>query len=479
MAQPELQVLVDWNDDGDFTDSNEDITSDVREINFDHLRDMMTEYMNGSVLDLILNNDGHKYSPPNGSSPLAGNLVPGRNAWVRMWYPYDTFSGAAAFLNAAGYTPKRDGSFSWTAELGSRRFQTNGSGSAVDPAGQTAGAIIMTMEFSDADVTIASLCLRDDNSLGYDMGFVVRWVDSSNYAYVRFDGTNCELRKVIATVDSQVATTAFTWTAGDTKFVEIELHGTSFRVIVDTVEVLDTTLSDAAIDGGTEFGLYQENNTSTATNHEWLDFGGYKSLFYGKLGHIRPKPGKKGLQYCYLKCFDGFESWKEDRLTTVNAGAFPETGEDSFGVILDSLDWPSGDRRLDTGTTLTNDNPEGLKGLPDKALATVYQLQDEEDGFIYIDGDGFARYENRTHRASAPHTTSKQTYKDTYDGTDPGFTDLTWEDGVDNVENHILVKYLRATDGGTVVVWSSDQAADTSIAIPIGANETKNFIVET
>ncbi len=475
--QPEIQVLVDWNDDGDFSDANEDITSDVLELSFDHHRDLMTEYMNGAVLDLTLKNAGHKYSPPNASSPLSGDLVPGRNVWVRMWYPYDAFEGSwGTFLE--DHSPNRDSSFSWTSNT-LNRFRLDGAGAAVNLGGWFGKSFVDTLDFSESDLTVAAWCKRSVPGPGYEIGFVVRLVNSSNYAYIQFDGSNCELRKVISGSDSQVSTNSYSWTANTIKFVEVELHGTSLRVIVDSVEALDATLDDAAINSGTEFGLYQADQPALPSGHEFYHFGGYRSLLRGKLGHLRPRPGKKGQQYCYLKCFDGFESFKNDRLTTVNVGSFPATGDDSFGTILDSVDWPSADRQMDTGTTMTNDLPEGVKALSDKALATIYELQDEEDGLMYIDGDGFARYESRDHRDNAPHDASNATYKDTYDGTNPGFTDLSWEDGTDGVENHILVKYLRATDAGTIVVWSSSQAQDTSLAIPLAASETMNFIVES
>lgn len=128
---------------------------------------------------------------------------------------------------------------------------------------------------------------------------------------------------------------------------------------------------------------------------------------------------------------------------------------------------------------LSNDSPEGIKALTGLALPTLWGLQDEEDGFIYMDGLGFVVVENRTHRDSAPHTVSKATYKDTYVGSNPAFVDLTWEDGSQYVENHIRVKYRRGVDSTGVTLWVSDQAADTALAIPIDASQTLDFIVET
>ena len=76
MSQAKWLVHVDWNDDGDFSDANEDVTSDVLGLTLEHFRDLSSEHIEAARLEL--KNDDHKYSPPNGSSPLSGNLKPGR-----------------------------------------------------------------------------------------------------------------------------------------------------------------------------------------------------------------------------------------------------------------------------------------------------------------------------------------------------------------------------------------------------------------
>ena len=116
MAQAKWLVCVDWNDDGDFSDANEDVTSDVLGLTLEHFRDLSSDHIEAARLELELRNDGHKYSPPNTSSPLSGNLKPGRKAWVRAAYPYDAFTDAAA-TQLAGHTPDYDSGFPWTEHL--------------------------------------------------------------------------------------------------------------------------------------------------------------------------------------------------------------------------------------------------------------------------------------------------------------------------------------------------------------------------
>ncbi len=109
MARAEWKVLVDWNGDGDFSDANEDVTSDVLGLTLDHFRDLASDHMEAARLELVLKNDDHKYSPPNGSSPLSGDLKPGRTVWVRAGYPYDSFQDTAG-KQLSAHVPDYDSS---------------------------------------------------------------------------------------------------------------------------------------------------------------------------------------------------------------------------------------------------------------------------------------------------------------------------------------------------------------------------------
>lgn len=79
------QLLIDWNDDLDFSDANEDITGDVVgtltwELGmrpFEHISDE-------NVLRITVYNGDKKYSPENTSSPLTGMLLP--NLLVQLKY---------------------------------------------------------------------------------------------------------------------------------------------------------------------------------------------------------------------------------------------------------------------------------------------------------------------------------------------------------------------------------------------------------
>ena len=116
MAQAKWLVCVDWNDDGDFSDTDEDATSSVLGLTLDHFRDLSDEHIEAARLELELKNNDHKYSPPNSSSPLSGNLKPGRKVWVRAAYPFDSFSDTAG-TQLASHAPDYDSDFAWAEHL--------------------------------------------------------------------------------------------------------------------------------------------------------------------------------------------------------------------------------------------------------------------------------------------------------------------------------------------------------------------------
>ena len=84
MAQAYSQVLVDWDDDDNFTGTYDDISSDIKTMSFIHTRQPESGYMNGAVLNIQVNNNDNKYSPPYASSPLVNKLVSGHKMICRV-----------------------------------------------------------------------------------------------------------------------------------------------------------------------------------------------------------------------------------------------------------------------------------------------------------------------------------------------------------------------------------------------------------
>lgn len=86
-----MQILVDWDNDGDFSSALENITADVvGVISCRRGRDYASQLIGKSVageLRLTVRNQDGKYSIYNASSPIAGNTLPGRLIMVRLTTP--------------------------------------------------------------------------------------------------------------------------------------------------------------------------------------------------------------------------------------------------------------------------------------------------------------------------------------------------------------------------------------------------------
>lgn len=111
MSTADYKVYVDWNNDGDYSDAGEDITSRVlgnrnAGVTFSYGRDhaRAVEATRSGEASFDVNNESHDYSPDNGSSPLSGNLEPGRPVLIQATFNAVTYTLFRGFLD--GYELK-------------------------------------------------------------------------------------------------------------------------------------------------------------------------------------------------------------------------------------------------------------------------------------------------------------------------------------------------------------------------------------
>jgi hypothetical protein len=72
-------IAIDWNRDGDFTDTYDNITDRIISANwFLGMDEAYMDAADASSLTLTLNNSDRRYSPEYAASPLNGSLVPFR-----------------------------------------------------------------------------------------------------------------------------------------------------------------------------------------------------------------------------------------------------------------------------------------------------------------------------------------------------------------------------------------------------------------
>ena len=88
------KVLVDWNADGDYADTYDDISGDTVGMLWTRGRDYASQLTGNSIAgyaSFTLRNDTGKFSPSNTSSVLSPNLIPGRSIQIQAGegnFPY-------------------------------------------------------------------------------------------------------------------------------------------------------------------------------------------------------------------------------------------------------------------------------------------------------------------------------------------------------------------------------------------------------
>jgi hypothetical protein len=434
------------------------------ELHWEWGRQLDRDRVRPARLDLVLRNDDHKYSPPNGSSPLSGNLKAGRRVWARFAYPYDDFTGGDG-TDLSGRQLPVDRNFSWVKEdTGANGFEI--SGNQVRAVTGGAANAIYTLDFGDADASIGLQYRRAANAHG---GLALRLISASDYLRVRFANTSTVLEHVVNGTPTNIRS-GDPLTAGVNYYLEVEMHGPSIRLFAtdldagtaDRQEVLDGA-GVAGNASATRHGLWHDG---TANTDRWDDFGGWRSFFYGLVEHIAPQPGPDR-QSCHLRAYDELQRLGDTLVFNLLTGS----GLRADAVVDNILNWAGfnfNDRELDSGRVLIAAGPRALWRI--SARNALDAVQDEEDGFIYV--VGYLRLEESGHRSTGPHITSRATFRDTKSGS-PYLSGLIWEDGSDDIENDITFRYHLEDDQGLQEVWRLRDVP----AIPAG--EMRDFLAES
>ena len=288
---------------------------------------------------------------------------------------------------------------------------------------------------------------------------------ADGYLYVRVTGTAIEIREArTGSPDTLVASPAHEWDEGAEKFLQVVTHGDEIAVFVDDRAVLETTSSFNS--PAASHGLFCEG----PADHLWRGFGGWVSLFHGRIDAIQPKP-RRGAQYCHVRAFDEMERLGTVTLYTYATAQLPQSAGDILGHILDYAGVDAARRKIDGGSELVPDTfSPSIWGV--KALDEIHRLQDEEDGLVYVDGHGRWRLEARGHGRSSNNGRTLATVTGAGGGAGPYFSDLAWDDGAGNVENMVFMRTRGYTNHGLRTAWSLAESPE------FRASETKDFLAE-
>lgn len=110
MSTADYEVLVDWENDGDFSDDSNDMTDRVLaagDLSFSYGRDQARSLsaMRAGETAFKVNNESKDYSPDNASSPLYGMLEPGRAVLIRATFNSTTYNLFRGYLDGYEMQP--------------------------------------------------------------------------------------------------------------------------------------------------------------------------------------------------------------------------------------------------------------------------------------------------------------------------------------------------------------------------------------
>lgn len=480
LPAPYIELHIDFNEDGDFTDSGEEVSADLKTFILSRGKDPLSGRAPAASLSFALENDTHKYTPTNTSSSLYPFQLPGPECRLRLAYPYDSFTDDDGTSLNGRSVPQADNQSQadsdFDAYTADSQFEIRSNHLEITSGG---GQRIAVTDFGTPNVRLGADIIREDGTISYPYKqslFTFRYQDSSNYNEIYLSAASpiapllVGAGKVVAGTPTAYSSTQInavgtgTWNQGDSARVEVEI--TDEQVIVwvnDQVASIFTgvdgfpTATEHGI-GGANLSTNAASGTAGSRVVQWDNFGGWNTAFRGRVDSVEPHPGVS--RQAQLIAFDDFE--RINRHPTLRSTSPPATFKELVEEVLDSTD-ASADRGYGTNAILIADTGQTLnadfeKTMGRNGLVELYQIQDDEAGFIWIDGRGTYRAEANDHRDSAPHDTHLATWEaDSSTATSPYFVlepQPRWHDGKDIVENEIYYRYYRATKSVGATVWN-------------------------
>ena len=171
--------------------------------------------------------------------------------------------------------------------------------------------------------------------------------------------------------------------------------------------------------------------------------GNTYNLFYGYIEEIIPHPHLSE-QDCVITAVDGVDFLsRHDLSTALYKDAVSGT---IHGYILNDAGWPVAMRTLDTGQLTV---PYWYGGDV-KARCAQEELDDSEQGFSYIGGNGYFNFEDRYHRSTATHQTSQATFNNT-------MVNITYSLNPRNVYNIIKVTVTPWAIQSLTTLWTLEE----------------------
>lgn len=397
-------IVVEWDldNDGDFDETVEDITSYVMAAETLTGRDFpshLTGQAGPGMLKLTLLNTDDRFSYFNTSSPLAAapySLRTGRKVRVRttdavasvpMLLARDRFDRPDGPLGVAetGQTWALQTAAALVVEAGTAVTTVDGS------------YLIATVDVGDTDHYVQASIPRLAG--GAQAGLIARWTDSSNYSYMVMTGGGLILADVNGGVDSQIGTT-LDIDAWPGMTIGIGVSGTTITGYLSGVPVISGTLTGPI--NGTDAGLIARGSQGRVPAlddfHAWTGITPEVDgvIWTGHITEVRPVVPIDGVKAVEVTAEGPLADGASQDIDPPRILAGTSTGYLAGDILARAgLLHPPSDA-MDAGTVTTG--PVALYAGP--ALELARMAEETERGFLHETNEGAIGYQDATGRAT-------------------------------------------------------------------------------
>lgn len=419
VGQVASDIVVEWDfdNDGDFSDGIEDITSYVLTLETSTGRDwpsQLTGKAGPGQLRMTLRNDDDRFSYFNTASPLATSpfsLRTGRKIRVRTsdaTSPDPTPLARDRFRRTDGVLGTSETGLVWSEDL-ANDFTISSNQAAAASAGNTHLAVVNV----GVAAYYAQVTISETGSGGSVIGIVYRYQDTTNYSLAVIDVTagEIQLRDVVTGTPTTIASE--TVESYDGMTIGVLVSGTSVTFYHEGVPVFTGT---AIQTDETEVGIYAARGASDAFQpkissfHVWdgipVEVEGI--LWTGDISDLTTSviPGPQKI--ATVNGLGWLSRLSGQRIAPVSSLEGKKTGI-LVGEVLATTNLLQPPGFIDEGDISTG--PFGTDEAD--ALELARKFEDVEYGFLYESQEGYLSFSSRTSRDAE---TSAVTFSDIVGG---------------------------------------------------------------
>lgn len=473
-GQVTSDIVVEWDfdNDGDFSESVEDITSYVLSLETSTGRDwpsQLTGKAGPGQLRMTLRNDDDRFSYFNTASPLATSpfsLRTGRKIRVRT---SDATSPDPVLL-ARDRFRRTDGALG-TSETGlvwSEPLANDFTISSQQAAAATAGSAHIAVVDVSSAAYYAQATISEVGSGGSVIGVVYRYQDSTNYSLAVIDVTagQIQLRDVVAGTPTTIANE--TVESYDNMTIGVLVSGASVAFYHEGVSVFTGT---AIQTDETEVGIYASRGSSDAFQpkissfHVWdgLPVEVEGILWTGDVSDLTNSVTAGPQKLASVSGLGWLSRLSGQRVAPIASLAGKKTGI-LVGEVLAATNLLQPPGFIDEGDITTG--PFGTDET--EALELARRFEDVEYGFLYESQEGYLSFASRTARDAE---TSAVTFTDAVGGQF-GYHQIEPLDWRQEVFNRVIAGVASGVPTFTSVTTTSDVTlGDVSLPATVTAGD--------